>query len=167
MAPPFRPLTGLSGGEVASPSGGRGNREGFVLRLLCVGLSGRPAFGCPSDRGPVAVSHVKVAILAGQRTILRTAVFIPTALLAAGNPEAGRLVASNFLVKASVMKMAEKQNNESFGIDLNNCRPPTTPSTKVSKGPFALFTLQLQPFLLSRKEAFHKADLGLADFSCL
>lgn len=75
--------------------------------------------------GPVAVSHVKVAILAGQRTILRTAVFIPTALLADGNPEARRLAASNFLVKASLMKMAEKQNNESFGIDLNNCRPPT------------------------------------------
>lgn len=78
MAPPFRPLAGLSGREVASPSGGSGNREGFVLWLLGVGLSGRPAFGCPSDRGPVAVSHVKVAILVGQRTILRTAVFIPT-----------------------------------------------------------------------------------------
>lgn len=34
MAPPFRPLAGLSGREVASPSGGSGNREGFVLWLL-------------------------------------------------------------------------------------------------------------------------------------
>lgn len=84
MAPPFRPLAGLSGREVASPSGGSGNREGFVLWALSVGLSGRPAVGCPGDREPVAFSHVKVAILAGQRTVLRTALFIP-ALRAAGD----------------------------------------------------------------------------------
>lgn len=83
MAPPFRPLARLSGREIASPSGGGGNRRRFCPLTLPEGLSGRPAFRCSSDGEPVAFSHVKVAILAGQRPILRTAVFIP-ALRAAG-----------------------------------------------------------------------------------
>lgn len=66
-----------------------------------MGLSGHPAVGCPGDREPVAFSHVKVAILAGQRTVLRTALYPLSALLATGNPEGGHLIVSNFLVKAS------------------------------------------------------------------
>lgn len=165
MAPPFRPLVWLSSREVASPSGGSENREGFVLWLLCVGLSGRPAFGCPGDREPVAFSHVKVAILAGPRTVLRTTFFIP-ALRTAGGWESGggRLVASNFLVKASVMKMAEKQNNESSVIALTDCRPPT-PSAEVLKESFPFVDTSAAAFPPFRKEASHKADLMLTDFS--
>lgn len=76
MAPPFRPLTGLSGREVASPSGDCENRRRFCPQAMPEGLSGRPALRCPGDREPVALGHVKVAILADQRTILLTALFI-------------------------------------------------------------------------------------------
>lgn len=73
MAPPSWPLARVSGGEAASPSGGAGNRDGFVLWLFPVGFSGGPTFGRPGDREPVALSPVKVAILAGWRPLLRTA----------------------------------------------------------------------------------------------
>ena len=87
--------------------------------------------------------------------------------LAAGKAEEGRLVTSkkifflfwlercvpvcNFLVKASVVKMAEKQNSESFVIDLNDCSPPSTSSAKVAERPFPLLILQLRSFLQERR----------------
>lgn len=111
---------------------------------------------------------MKVAILAGPRTVLPTAFFIP-ALRAAGGWESGggRLVASNFLVKASMMKMAEKQNNESSVIDLTDCRPPSTPSAEVLKKTFLFVDPSTAAFSPFRKEASHKADFMLTDFSYL
>lgn len=42
-------------------------------------------------------------------------------------------LASNLLVNASVLKMAEKENNESSVIDSNDCRPTCTPALKFLK----------------------------------
>lgn len=128
MAPPCRPLAGLSVRGVASPSGGGGNRGGFVPwpwpwpvgpRPPCVRMPGWQA--ARAAPGPATV-----AILAARGVSAPPS----SPLLACGGRPASlrgtpgllvffcflrerRIPVCAFLVKASVVKMAEKQDSES------------------------------------------------------
>lgn len=99
--------------------------------------------------------------LVSVRSFARPCASSPWAQPAAGSPAGGRLVAGNFLVNGSVVKMAEKRNKESSVIDFNDCRPPSAPSATVSeRGPHSLWTLRwrprsapwLQPFPQERRQ---------------